>query len=116
NEVDLYADAGFNVTGLLPGRSGDTFGLAVSVAQISGDASALDRDAGRFSGRMMPVRDFEAALELTYRVEVTPWWSLQPDLQFIFHPGGNAAPPGARPGTPAMGDAAVIGLRSAIAL
>jgi porin len=114
NPVDLYADAGITLTGFVAGRANDTLGFAVAVARISADAQSLDEDARGFTGLDTPVRDEETAFELTYRAQVTPWWSLQPDLQFIRHPGGGIAPPGSPTGTQAIPDAVVIGLRSAI--
>jgi porin len=114
NPVDLYADAGITLTGFVAGRANDTLGFAVAVARISADAQSLDEDARGFTGVATPVRDEETAFELTYRAQMTPWWSLQPDLQFIRHPGGGIAPPGSPTGTQAIPDAVVIGLRSAI--
>ena len=39
----------------------------------------------------IPIRDYEAAIELTYRWELADNWTIQPDLQYIFHPGANIA-------------------------
>jgi porin len=114
NPVDLYADAGITLTGFIAGRANDTLGFAVAVARIGANARSLDEDARGFTGLDSPVRDEETAFELTYRAQVTPWWSLQPDLQFIRHPGGGVAPQGSPPGTQAIPDALVFGLRSAI--
>ncbi len=50
------------------------------------------------------VPDYEAVLELTYRAQITPWFALQPDVQWIIHPGGSTA----------IDDALVIGLRAAV--
>ncbi len=112
NLIALYGDAGINVKGLFPGRDDDVLGLGVAAAKISDRARAVDADARRFTGVAAPIRDGEAALEATYRFQVTPWWAVQPDLQFIFHPGGNAALPDH--GTRAIPNAAVLGLRSSI--
>jgi porin len=38
----------------------------------------------------VPVLDYEATIELTYRAIITQNWAIQPDLQYIIHPGGNA--------------------------
>jgi len=43
-------------------------------------------------------------IELTYQVQVTRWFMLQPDLQFIINPGG----------TNDFANAVVIGGRAAI--
>jgi porin len=62
----------------------------------------------------MPIRDHEAAIELTYRWELAENWFVQPDLQYIFHPGANIA----NPANPASGapipNALVLGLRTAL--
>jgi porin len=32
-------------------------------------------------------------VEATYQYEVTPWLQLQPDVQYVFNPGGGLANP-----------------------
>lgn len=112
NLISLYADAGFNFQGLFAGRSDDTFGAAVAFAQMSSRAQALDRDARAFNGINSPIRDGEMTTEVMYRYQATPWWSLQPDAQFVRHPGGNVAL--STNATKAIPNAFVLGLRSAI--
>lgn len=114
NPVSLYADAGINLTGYVANRANDVLGLAVGVARISAGARDFDEDVRDFTGLETPVRDQEVVLELTYRAQVTPWWSLQPDFQYIWHPGGNVALSGPTLSTEPVPDAAVIGLRSAV--
>jgi porin len=50
------------------------------------------------------VPDYEMALEATYRIALTPWWTFQPDFQYIFHPGGSTA----------LEDAIMVGLRTTV--
>ncbi len=114
NEVDLYADGGLDYKGPLPGRKDDVLGLGIAYARVSDAARGLDRDSNIFNGTSHPVRDYEMALEVTYSAEVTPWWMVQPDLQFIFHPDGHLADPTDPTGRRAVRDALVIGLRSKI--
>ena len=115
NVIDFYADGGINYKGPLPGRDADIVGLAVAYAHVSGDASALDRDIRSVTGTNHPIRDYELAVELTYKAQVTPWWTLQPDFQMIFHPGGHGLDPTDPTGTRPIGDAAILGLRTTIA-
>lgn len=112
NLVSLYADTGFNFKGLLPSRTDDVLGIAIAFAQIGNRAQALDDDIRQFSNVATPIRDSEATLEVMYRYQATPWWTLQPDLQFIRHPGGNVALANAP--TTAAPNALLLGLRSAI--
>jgi len=48
-----------------PGRENDTLGVGLGFANISSRARALDRDAVSFSGIDSPIRDYEAAVEIT---------------------------------------------------
>ena len=54
----------------------------------------------------------ETVIEATYRGNISPWWSIQPDFQYIVRPGGNVEDP-ANPGM-RVRNAAVIGLRSVL--
>ena len=40
-----------------------------------------------------PIRDYEMLFELSYQAQIAPWWIVQPDLQYIVHPGGNVREP-----------------------
>lgn len=111
NPVDLYADAGLVFSGFIPGRGDDVFGVALAYSKVSNRAIDLDNDARGF-GLAVPVRNYEAVLELDYQAQLAPGWTLQPMFQYIWHPGGHIENP-SRPGT-AIGDAAVFGLRTSI--
>jgi porin len=112
NLVAFYADAGFNLRGAIASRADDILGIALAVAQIGRTARAFDRDRRQIAGGALPIRDNESMIEVTYRIQATPWWALQPDLQFIRHPGGDVAP-STQP-TRAIPNALVLGLRSAV--
>jgi porin len=113
NLIDFYADGGFTWKGLIPGREDDTFGVGFGYARISRDARALDVDAISFTGVPMPVRSSEALIEVTYQAQVVPGWTVQPDFQYVFRPGGNVANPRDPSGEP-IKNAAVFGLRTTI--
>src|ERR1035438_10031162 len=40
-----------------------------------------------------PIRDQEVVFEMTYAAQIAPWWIVQPDLQYLVHPGGNVPNP-----------------------
>jgi len=107
NQIDVYFDAGVVFSGFVSGRPGDVFGVAFAYAGVSEEASAFDRDTGA-----PVVREHESVLEVSYTAEVLPGWSLQPDFQYFWNPGGNAADPDDP--TKAVKDAAVLGVRSTI--
>ena len=91
NLIDAYVDGGVVVAGMIPARPQDRFGASVIYARFSNGARAFDRDTVAFTGVPGPIRDFETNLELTYVAEVVPGWTLQPNLQFIWHPSGDAS-------------------------
>jgi porin len=111
NLVDLYVDGGMVYKGPF-GRADDQLGLGIGYARIGSASRAFDADAARFSGAFHPIRSGETVLELTYRFQLTGWWQLQPDFQYIFNPGGGIVNPNAP--NRRVGDAAVVGLRTAI--
>ena len=111
NLNDIYVDGGILYKGPF-GRADDQTGIAVAYAHIGSAARAFDADVQRFTGQFHPIRSGEAVLELTYRFQLTGWWQLQPDFQYVFNPGGGLANPNAAGRR--IGDAAVIGLRTAV--
>jgi porin len=112
NLISFYADAGFGIKGPLAGRADDTLTFGASYARISKDAAALDQDTVIINGSPYPIRSQEMIFELSYQVQIAPWWTLQPDLQYIVHPGGNVPDPNNPAG--AIGNAFVTALRSTI--
>lgn len=112
NLVDFAFDGGLRFVGMVPGRRADEFGVGLSYNHISSRVAGLDKDTAFFTGDVVPVRSSEWAVEATYKMELAKGWYLQPDLQYIWRPGGNAADPN----TPAkpIDNALVLGLRSTV--
>ncbi|WP_291852138.1 carbohydrate porin [Bradyrhizobium sp.] len=109
NLIDLDIDVGLTFKGLVPRRPDDAFGVAIGFARISPAVRAFDIDTALFTGVRTPFRDFEAVIEATYQAQVSPGFTIQPDFQYIFRPGGNVADStGLRP----VRNAAVFGLRA----
>jgi porin len=112
NLIDRYADVGAEFIGLSDARPRDKFGVAFAYAHVSPRARALDADFANLYGPAWPVRSSEALLMAVYQYEVRAGLTLQPNVQFIKHPGGGATNPlGTLPGKP-LKDAAVLGLRT----
>lgn len=107
NLVSLYVDGGVGWKAPLPGRPGDVLTLGAAYTGISPDAATADRLA-RPSTR---VRDYEAVVELEYQAQIRPGWTVQPDLQYLMHPGGNIANPQGRGAIPS---ALVLGVRTTL--
>jgi porin len=67
----------------------------------------MNRGGTRFNGTHRPIRDFGTVLEVTYKAQMAPWWTIRP--------GGNIARPKDPNGTQAMPNAIVVGLPGAVA-
>ena len=109
NPISFYLDGGLGIKGALPGRANDMFTFGFAYSRISAEAAALDRDLALLSP-LYPVRDQELAFEMTYAAQIAPWWIVQPDLQYIVHPGGHVPDPN-NPNA-AIGNAFIAGIRS----
>jgi len=98
NPMSLFVDGGLVYTGLFPSRKADRLGLAFAYGQVSSGYRSLAAQEG------LPGASFEAVSELTYSIQMTPAVTLQPDLQYVLHPGG----------TQQYGNALVAGFRATV--
>lgn len=107
NQIDAYADGGVVVTGIMPSRPKDMLGIGFAYTHISDQVSAFDRDSG-----LAVIRNYEALLEISYTAEIRPGWTLQPDVQYVWNPGGNVPD---NTGMRAIKNATVVGMRTTLA-
>jgi porin len=112
NLIDFSLNAGFTFTEPFLHRDDDTFGIGMGYSRVSTRAAGLDQDTASFTGSFTPVRDSETFIEATYQYQMTPWWQVQPDVQYVFNPGAGVA----NPNTPSerIKDELVLGLRTNI--
>jgi porin len=99
NFVDYYSEGGFNFSGFIPGRLNDIAGVAVARSHVSDDFSDSQVAQGG-----LPLTA-ETVIEATYKYQASPWWSIQPDFQYIITP---SAVDGSK-------NAVVLGLRTSVA-
>ncbi|AOW47575.1 porin [Acetobacter ascendens] len=105
NMISFAIDAGINLKAPFKGRDNDTVGLGWGIGRASSGQRRYDRNSGA------PVQGNENHLELTYQAQVTPWWVMQPDFQYVWHPSGGVTD---WTGNRLVGNEAVFGLRSNI--
>jgi len=79
SSVAHHLGAGVVWTGAIPGRDDDVMGLGVTSVLLSDEAGSGFTD------------NTETAFELFYRLQITPFLSIKPDLQYIVNPGGAGA-------------------------
>jgi porin len=107
NVVSWYADGGLGFKAPFAARSDDVLTVGLAYGRISGDAALADR----LAGPPTRVRDYVALIEVSYIASLAPGWTIQPDLQYVIHPGGGAASP---TGQGRIGNAPVLGFRTTI--
>ncbi|MFO1457432.1 MAG: carbohydrate porin [Steroidobacteraceae bacterium] len=95
NGFKNYVGLGASAAGLVPGRPDDQLGIALASVAAGGPW----RDEMALAGSATDAR--ETTLELTWRLPVADWLTLQPDLQYVINPGFDAS----------LDDAFVVGLR-----
>ena len=91
NRENIFLVGGIYWKGLIAGRSHDVFGLAIAYARTSNALRRLGAETASITGMPNNIRQHETVIEVTYLYQITPWWSLQPDLQGVFNPGAALA-------------------------
>ena len=87
NLIDFYLAGGLNWIGPFAGRPHDMVGVAVAYAHISRSAQQFGAEQISLAGSGARPRRSETVVEATYDCQVTPWWTLQPDVQYVVNPG-----------------------------
>ena len=98
NPLSIYTDGGLVYTGLIPGRKEDKTGVAFCYGQVSSGYMNLGNAQG------IPGPSFEAVIEFTHSIRLAPAIALQPDVQYVLHPGGSRQ----------NGNALVVGFRAIV--
>lgn len=80
NTFPFFFSTGLVYKGLFPDRDNDTTSFGFSYGLVSNELSG---------------QDFEMLMELTHVFTITPWLSIQPDIQYVIHPGGSSEIPNA---------------------
>ncbi len=81
NAITRFVGAGLAWSRFLPGREQDELGFYVAAAFAGDELRQARIEEGLATDR------HETVLELTYRFQVTDWFSVQPDIQYVINPG-----------------------------
>lgn len=92
NDVTNFFSAGLHYQGLIDGRDDDICGLAYARGVFADTADSTYTE------------DYESVIEAYYNAQITPWFNLSPNIQFVKNAGGSNT----------AKDAIIVGLRSAI--
>ncbi len=93
NLVDFAANLGVVLHEPFAGRSSDSAMFGGGFTKLARNATEASRMAQDYAGPGVysPIRTSESYLELAYQYFPVAWLMLQPDLQYIFTPGGGIA-------------------------
>jgi porin len=95
NLAEFGIDGGLVYKGLIPSRDWDTLAIAGSYLKMSDDIRSAQQDLNMMAPGSVTEADYEAVVEVSYKLQLTAWWTLQPSFQQVFHPGGSGAIPDA---------------------
>lgn len=87
--LPFQVNAGAVYTGLIPGRVNDNSIFGVAYGKMSSVFASEQEDLGN------SYRTYELMYELAYRINITQFFYVQPDLQWVIHPRGNESIPNA---------------------
>jgi porin len=91
---------------MFPHRADDTLAAGFAYTGLSNDVHDFEG-----SQDLANARNFEALFEICYTAQLRKGWTLQPDFQYIWQPGGHVPEPSGRGTVP---NAAVWGVRTTI--
>lgn len=74
---------------------------------MSSETSAFQESSGETI-----IANYEAMLEVSYTAQIVPGFTVQPDFQYFWNPGGHVADP--IDPAKAVPDAAMLGLRTTV--
>jgi len=80
NSFPFFISSGLVYKGLVPNRNNDNAVFGFAYGSLSDD---------------LEDKDYELMMELSYIIQATPWLQIQPDVQWIVHPGGSSDIPNA---------------------
>lgn len=81
NDLSKYGSVGLHYKGLIPKRDNDLAGIAIGCGNFASRLNNIAYDIGGRTGS-------ETVVEAFYRMFITKWFYIQPNVQFINNPSG----------------------------
>ena len=98
NLTQFGVDGGLVYKGPIPTRDYDSIAVAASYLEMSDDIRRGQRLINAANPGTFPeLADYEGAIELSYKAQVTAWWTLHASFERVIHPGGHTLPGDANP-------------------
>jgi porin len=90
--IPNFYDAGILQHGVFPGRPDDTLALGYAIASFNPRLRVPEQSLQALNPAV-PITGSESMLELNYTLQIKPWLTLQPGVQYVMDPSGNASIP-----------------------
>lgn len=87
--LDFYVDGGITFSGMIPWRSNDVIALGLAYSSVT------NLHGSDLLSSAIQTRAPETLFEVCYTAELRSNWTLQPDFQYIWQPGGVSTAPSA---------------------
>jgi porin len=95
NTFPVFFDCGLIYKGLIPTRDKDIAGVGLAYGKWSGDIARSQRDDIDYNRRDIGIQTYELVLDFNYKVQITDWFFVQPDIQYIVNCNGTGKVPNA---------------------
>lgn len=95
NTFPFFLNGGLVYKGLIPRRDKDYAGFAIVYGKYSDKIKPSQPTEINLISDMTGSEDFEMVLEWMYKIQLTEWLNIQPDVQYVIKPGGTGEIPNA---------------------
>ena len=93
--LQYFWEVGLVKLGTFAGRDADSIGFALSQGLVSNSLIGAQNQANAGDPGSVDVQSYEMDIELNYRAQIAPWFSLMPNIQYVVRPGGVTTTPNA---------------------
>lgn len=88
SKFPIFVDGGLLYRGLVPGRDEDVSMFGFAYGKWSNALESSQRDDRDTNSSGLDPQEYELMFELSYKMQLRPWFFVQPDIQWIVNPGG----------------------------
>jgi len=93
--LQYFWEVGLVKLGTFAGRDADSIGFALSQGLVSNSLIGAQNQANAGDPGSVDVQSYEMDIELNYRAQIAPWFTLLPNIQYVVRPGGITTTPNA---------------------
>jgi len=95
NMFPFFFDCGLIYKGLIPHRDKDIAAVGFTYGMWSWDQARSQQDRRDYLGDDIYTQEYEIVLDFNYKIQITDWFFVQPDIQYIINCNGTGKVPNA---------------------